>query len=54
VRLWKKHLNQCLEKKRHGRVRCCGRTMTPSILKKNQEVVVADVKLMAWKRRFKV
>jgi len=25
-------------KERHGRVHCYGRTMTPSILKKNQEV----------------
>jgi len=42
-------------KERHGRVRCYGRTMTPSILKKNQEVVVvqkaADVKTSGMEKK---
>ena len=40
VKLWKKHLNQCLRKERHGRVHCYGKNVTPIVLKNNQEIVV--------------
>jgi len=33
-----KAFESMFEKERHSRVCCYGRTMTPSILKKNQEV----------------
>ena len=42
-------------KERHGWVRCYGRTITPSILKENQEVVAvqkaADVKINGMKKK---
>jgi len=43
-----KEFESMFEKGRHGRIRCYGRTMTSSILKKNEEVVVqkaVDVKI---------